>query len=266
MKKKLIVANWKAYIASQKEVQEYITAFARDFGKSGAKNVADVIFCPPFLYLAAFKAVKGFKGVSIGAQDVFWEAQGPYTGEVTTGMLKDANVEYVIVGHSERRRHLGENDEMVNKKVQEALSAKITVIVCIGEWTKASDDEGEKKTLDFVKNQLHRALAGVSKAHLKRVVVVYEPVWAISGNAGVADTPENASRMIMFIRRIIARLYDGHTARGLRVIYGGSVSSQNAAMFVRQDTIDGVLVGSASTNKVEFLKIIEEATQSVIRK
>ncbi|MDO8557750.1 MAG: triose-phosphate isomerase [bacterium] len=260
MKKKLIVANWKAYLASQKEVKEYVSVFSRNFGKSGAKNAADVVFCPPFLYLAAFRSAH-IGGVAVGAQDVFWEERGPYTGEATTSMLKDAGASYVIIGHSERRRYLGENDEMVSKKLRGALEAKINVILCIGEWTKASDDVGEKKTLDFIKNQLHCALAGVSRTLLKRMVVVYEPVWAISGNSGIADTPENASRMIMFIRRIIAKLYDGHTARSLAVLYGGSVSSQNAAGFIRQDTIDGVLVGSASANPNEFLKIIAEATR-----
>lgn len=258
MKQKLIVANWKAYLTSQREVKAYMRVFSPGYARLAvSRALPQVVFCVPYTYLPFAKSLLP-RGCALGAQDVFWENRGPYTGEVTPQMLKDVGVTHVIIGHSERRRHLGETDEMVNKKVHAALTEGLAVVLCVGETVKASEAD-EKRSLDFVKMQLTKALEGVPRKLLKRLVLVYEPVWAISENAGIPDTPVDAARMIMFMRRIMARLYDAKIATSCRVIYGGSVSSQNAASFVREEPIDGVLVGSASTNAREFLKVITEA-------
>lgn len=276
MKQKLIIANWKAYITTQKQLREYFEVFSHEYPKlnllgrntvrfSSGKTAfttpnktspPKVVFCVPFLYL--LPATNHKLQIAFGAPDVFWENTGPYTSAVTPIMLRDVGATHAIIGHSERRKYFGESDEMVSKKVHAALAAKLQPIVCVGEWEKSQNDEEAKNSLDFVKNQLQGALRGIKKPQMKNVILTYEPVWAISGNQGVADTPENAARMIMFIRRILAKLYGAHIAKNTRVIYGGSVNPENVASFGSAETIDGVLVGHASANVKEFLKIIAE--------
>lgn len=282
LKSKIIIANWKAYVTTRKALRAYFGAFAGRYQKAVTPSSAlvrstrqkdqavhrrnsapDIVLCIPFPFLdEARQAIQNLKPtLLLGAQDVFWEPGGPYTGAVTPPMLKDAGVSYVIVGHSERRKHFSETDDVIAKKVRAALDAGIGVILCVGESARAADDDQMRENLDTVRMQLGRALEGVKKSHIKNIIVVYEPVWAISGFSGVADTPENAARMILYIRRILAKLYDASVAKTARVIYGGSVSSQNVAGFLREETIDGVLPGHASANPREFLWIIRAVVE-----
>lgn len=247
---KLIVANWKMNPATYAEAEALLTAVLE-----GTKRVrgVEVVICPPFVWFTDFSHKT--KSVFFGAQDVFWETQGAYTGEISPVMLTSSRVTHVIVGHSERRRHLGETDEMVNRKVRAALTAGLTVILCVGEQSR--DDNDVARVLE---GQVSAALAGVPKQYLDRVVIAYEPVWAIG--TGTADTPDDALSAAISIRKTVRNLFDKKTAERLRVLYGGSVGAGNAASFLREEGIAGALVGGASLKPDEFARIVESAAAS----
>lgn len=246
---KLIVANWKAYIATEKAARELAIVV------SGAKikKGSEVVLCPPFVFLSAVASIVNRKSsVKLGAQDVFWETQGAYTGEVTIEMLAKVGALFVIVGHSERRGYLGETDEMVNKKTQAALKAGLNVVLCVGERER----EDQKSVPAIVAEQVQRGLAGVSSQLIKKVIIAYEPIWAIG--TGIADTPDDALSAALYIRKTVTDMYGAKVVAGLKVLYGGSVNASNVASFVNQNGIDGVLVGKASTDKKEFLEILKK--------
>lgn len=239
---KYVIANWKAYVTTEKAARAIC-------GKTKTKKNTRVVLAPPFVFLPLVKDARA-RGISLGAQDVFWEQNGPYTGEVTTQMMKDMGVTHVIVGHSERREHMGETDAMVNKKVQAALRAGLIAIVCVGE--RERDDP--KAVPSLVGDQVRAALAGVSRQKLDHIIVAYEPIWAIG--TGVADTPNDALSAALYIRQAAAELFGTQNARALRVVYGGSVNPENVAQFVHQEGIDGVLIGKASAAGDSFAKIL----------
>ncbi len=226
--KKLVVGNWKMNPASLKEAQELFDAI-KD-GIKGAK--AEVVICPPFIYLSQLK------GLPLGAQDVFYEERGTFTGEISPTQLKDLGVEYVLVGHSERRK-LGETSELVAKKMQAALTAGLKVILCVGE------NEGENK-----EEVLRQQLAGVSG-----VIVAYEPVWAISTGdpykTKALPTPQIVKESADLIKKILGD-------ENVRVIYGGSTNAANAKEYL--EVVDGLLPGGASLKADEFVKIVESAS------
>ena len=211
---------------------------------------ADAIVVPPFVYLSDLKTEKlknpKFKNLKLASQDVFWEDKGAYTGEISAKMLKDFGVEYVIIGHSERRRHLNETDEMINKKVKAALSSGLKVILCVGEDLKTRK-KGKKAVESFIKKQLVAGLKGLGKPLLKSkgLIIAYEPIWAIG--TGVPCSAEQARETIRFIKVFL----------DVNVLYGGSVDSQNIKDFVELNEIGGVLVGGASLKKEEIKKIIK---------
>ncbi|MBI1754717.1 triose-phosphate isomerase [Candidatus Azambacteria bacterium] len=242
---KLIIANWKAYVTSAKEARTLADAVK----KVKIKKDLKVVLCPPFVFLGAMG--KKSAALSLGAQDMFWKEGGPYTGEVTAEMLFGVGVAYVLIGHSERRHHLGETDEMVNAKAKAALAGRLKPVVCVGEKTR--DDE--KSIPRAVAEQTRKAFEGIQKNRVEDVIVAYEPVWAIG--TGIADTPNDALSAAIYIRKVIAEMYDQKTAMKVKVLYGGSVDVRNAAAFVNQNGIDGVLVGRASTDKREFAGILE---------
>ncbi|HTY40051.1 MAG TPA: triose-phosphate isomerase [Candidatus Paceibacterota bacterium] len=225
---KLIVANWKLNPQSAAEAAALAAAI----------DSADAVVCPPFPFLQAVHEV--LKQGTLGAQDVFWEEGGAYTGEVSAMMLKSVGVRYVIIGHSERRR-LGETDEMVNAKVRAAQAAGLVVILCVGE-PKEVRDQGLPAAQAFVGDQLAKDLAGVTG----KVVVAYEPIWAIG--TGVPDKPEETAVMAQFIRE---------KSGAITVLYGGSVKPENAAGFLQLGEISGALVGGASLSAESFNQIIE---------
>jgi len=250
--RKLIVANWK--------MNPQTVAQARGLFKSIKKSAmklkrVETVVCPPHVFLQEI-ALRRFnlrkRGPRLGAQDVFYEAKGAYMGEVSAGMLKNLSVTYVIIGHSARRA-LGETDEIVNKKIKTALAAGLKVILCVGENQR---DENHAY-LEFVKNQIEKDLACVSKKQLNNLILAYEPIWAISSNKNATpDSPDSFLQMAVYIRRIFSDLYGIDSARRLPVIYGGSVNSKNAGEFLRKGMADGLLVGAKSLDAKEFGEIL----------
>ncbi len=247
--KKLIVANWKMYPKSAKEALSMFSALQKNIH---SRRSVDVVIAPPFVYLSL---ASGRGLFMLGAQDVFWESEGSFTGEVSPGMLKGFGVRYVIVGHSERRKYMGETDEMINKKIKSVLMAGMHALVCVGEEKR--DKDGAFYAV--IKNQLIRALKGVRKNQLSRVVVAYEPIWAIGKEkpASVKDAAEAA----LFIKKVVARLYGVSYGHKLRVLYGGSVKAENAGEFLKERDIAGLLVGRESRIVKEFAKIVQCASR-----
>ena len=208
--------------------------------------------CAPYTQLAAL--AKAFEGTDIllGAQNMHFEEEGAFTGEVSAGMLKEIGVDFCIIGHSERRQYFNETDETVNKKVIKAFSAGITPILCIGE-TLSERDAGE--AFNVVERQLKKALSGVPAGSANSLVIAYEPVWAIG--TGRTATPEQANEMCAFIREKLAEIYDDATADNVIIQYGGSVKPENATDIMNMEEIDGALVGGASLDPKGFMEIID---------
>jgi triosephosphate isomerase len=248
----LFAANWKMH----KTVRETI-AFAREFGPVARQATSvELVIAPPFTALAAaVEAVRGMP-IEVAAQDVFFEREGAYTGEISAGMLKDLGVSYVIAGHSERRRLFGDTDEWVKLKVGAALDAGLGVIVCIGE-TLPEREQGE--TLAVLDRQLATGLASVTSAQAASLVIAYEPVWAIG--TGRHATPAQAAEAHAHIR---ARIREAHGAAAdrCRILYGGSVKPANIGELIEQPDVDGALVGGASLDPGEFAEIVRRATRT----
>ncbi len=245
--KKIIIANWKMNPATAREA----LALARKMEIGTAKiKKSDVVLAAPFPFLSLIARHSSLK---IGAQDVFWEPKGAFTGEVSASQLRSAGVGFVIVGHSERRR-MGENNAMAHKKLKAVLKAGMRPILCVGE-------EERKREVPFpltVRDELHSAFTGIPKALAKKVIVVYEPVWAIStSKAGKADNPRDVFEMSLMIRRELFRLLGKRIAAQIPILYGGSVDEKNAAQFVHEGRVDGLLVGGASLHAEKFLKIVK---------
>lgn len=246
----LIAGNWKMY----KTVPEAI-AFIRELKKQLASvEGVEVAVCPPFTALAlAAEALRG-TDIAVGAQDVFWEEQGAYTGEISPGMLKDAGCRYVIIGHSERRQYFGETDEKVNRKVKAVLGHGLVPIMCVGE-TLAEREAGI--TEKVVRTQAEAGLAGLTAEQAAGMVIAYEPVWAIGTGKTASD--EDARQVISFIRSLAKDLFGPDAAGKIRIQYGGSVKPGNAAGLLAQPDIDGALVGGASLEAESFAGIIKAA-------
>ena len=215
---------------------------------------ADVVICPPFVDLKPARTVLEFDKteVAVGAQDVYWEASGAYTGEISVPMLKEIGCEYCIVGHSERRTLFGETNEDVNRKVAALIAGGIAPIVCVGE-SLAVRDEGT--TLEYVCAQVRAAFAGIEAADAAHAVVAYEPIWAIG--TGRTATPEQAEEVCAAIRAELARLFGDEAAEGMRILYGGSMNPGNVEALLAQPDIDGGLVGGASLKAESFIQLVE---------
>lgn len=248
--KKLIIANWKMNPQTLAEAGEFFNSIKK--GIKDAENV-EVVICPPFVYLPNLKLK--IKNLKLGAQDCFWENQGAYTGEISPLMLKNLGVEYVIVGHSERRNYLGETDEMIAKKIKSAFENNLIPILCVGETLEQRKKGFQKKV---VQEQLRQDLEEISKLKTKNLIVAYEPVWAIG--TGNFCPPKEAIKMHQFIRNFLNTKYK---ILNTKVIYGGSVDSKNIAGYIKYPAIDGALVGGASIKIKEFEKIINEVSQPV---
>lgn len=245
-----IAGNWKMNLDRAGAV-----ALAQAVAKQAAGvDNADIAICPPACYLdAVSQAIKGSK-VALGAQNVYHQPNGAYTGELSAAMLCDLGCRYVILGHSERRHILGEADAEINKKVHVALSAGLIPIVCLGE-TLAEREAGQ--TMDIIRCQFAGSLAGVSAEQMARIVIAYEPVWAIG--TGKVATPQQAEEVHLDLRKIIAQRYNEKIAQGVRLQYGGSVKPDNAKELLSQPDIDGALVGGASLKVDQFMGIVAGA-------
>ena len=217
----------------------------------------EVVVCPPFTALASVAQLLKGSSIGLGAQDLYWEAQGAYTGEVSPAMLADAGCRYVIIGHSERRTSFGETDETVRKKLAAALKQGLTPIACIGETLAERE---ANRTVDVLTRQLEGGLKGLSEADARRLVIAYEPVWAIG--TGRNATPEQAQDAHRFIRQHLAKRFGAATAEALRILYGGSVNAGNAASLLHQADVDGALVGGASLKAESFAAIVKAAEEA----
>jgi len=242
--KPLIIANWKCNPTTLEEAKLLFDSVVRRI--KGVTNVETVI-CPPFVYLPILGAsafAQGFGGLRFGSQDCFWEKKGAYTGEVSSTMLKDLGCEYVIIGHSERRRYFNESDEMINKKIKAALSANLKVILCVGETLEEKKSGGTEKVIE---SQIKNGLEGIiGKGPLSDLILAYEPVWAI-GTGKACGIPE-ARAVNLFIRKII---------KNSPIIYGGSINSQNANDFIKKAEFQGFIIGSVSLDPEEFTKLVK---------
>ena len=249
MRVPLIAGNWKMNTTIGEAIE--LVKEMRP-GLDEIDNV-DKVICPPFISLDAIsKIIKG-SSIKLGAQNLYFEERGAYTGEISPAMIADP-CEFVIIGHSERRQYFNESGEIINKKVNAALKIGLKPILCIGE--KLADNEAGR-TEEVVTEQLGSALTGID--YLSAVTVAYEPIWAIG--TGKAATGKQANKTIGFIRYRIAKLYDDEIAQGLRILYGGSVTATNAAEFMNQPEIDGALVGGASLKANEFLSIVKQTSE-----
>jgi len=215
------------------------------------EDVETVVF-PPFPYLQKVKTLLQGTGIAVGAQNMFWEEKGAYTGEVSPLMLVDVGCRYVILGHSERREYFGETDEKVNRKIKAALKFGLRPLVCIGEKL-----EERKKGLaeKVVESQLRGSLSGLNPSQISQIVIAYEPVWAIG--TGETATPQQAQKMHKFIREILERICGEKIAQSVRIQYGGSVRPDNIRELMDQPDIDGALVGGASLDAISFVKIVK---------
>ena len=246
-RKKLIAANWKMY-----KTPDQTRDFFRDFLPLAKGHDRDeIVVCPPFVCLPAAVEAAEASNVSIGGQNVFWEKEGAYTGEISTGMLLGVGCTHVIIGHSERRQYFGETDDTVNLKLKTALESGLTPIVCVGE---VLEEREAGLTEDVLRRQCLRAFHAISGKKATKLVVAYEPVWAIG--TGETATPQMASDAHSLIRTEAAKAFGDSFAAELRILYGGSVKPDNAKALMSEEEIDGALVGGASLDPKSFAAIL----------
>ncbi len=251
-RKTIIAGNWK-----MNKTPSETKAFAEEFKALLPKTKwCDIVVCVPAADLSA--AVRAFKDsrIAVGAQNVYFEKSGAYTGEVSADMLADLGVRYVIVGHSERRALFGETDEVVNKKVHAALDAGLNPIICVGE---SLEQREMGVTMELIALQVKSALSGVAAEQMRRCVIAYEPIWAIG--TGKTATPEQASEVCTAIRALIRAQYGARVARSVTIQYGGSMKPDNARELLAHEDIDGGLVGGASLEAPALMEIVHAANQ-----
>jgi triosephosphate isomerase len=247
-RKKVLAANWKMY-----KNPSQTSDFFRDFLPLISGHERDeIVVCPPYVDLpAAIETAKG-SNVAIGAQNLHWEKEGAFTGEISVAMLLDVGCTHVIIGHSERRQHFGESDDVVNVKLKAALEAGLTPIVCVGE---VLEEREAGLTEDVLRRQCTRAFYSISARKAGKLIVAYEPVWAIG--SGKTATPQIASQAHVVVRGEAAKTFGQEFADNLRILYGGSVKPENAKALMAEDEIDGALVGGASLDPKSFAAIVK---------
>lgn len=247
MRRPLIAGNWKMNLNRSDAV-----ALAKSLADAKTADDVDVLVCPSNVYLDAVSGAVSGSNVALGAQDVYFEASGAFTGETSTDMLSDIGCSHVILGHSERRNVIGESDELINKKIKAVLAAGLTPVLCVGELL---EEREAGKTMDVVTAQFDGSLADIDEADVRKTVIAYEPVWAIG--TGKTASPEQAQEVHADLRKLLADRYNQQTADAVRILYGGSVKPDNAAMLMSQPDIDGALVGGASLKPDSFTAIID---------
>lgn len=251
LRKAVIAGNWK-----MNKNPEETKALLAEVAPLVKDAKCEVVACVPFIDLpAAIEAAKG-TNIKIGAQNCHWEESGAFTGEIAANMLTSIGVSYVIIGHSERRTYFGETDQTVNQRIRAALDAGLSVILCVGE-TLEQREQGI--TEELVALQTKIALLGVTKEELARVIIAYEPIWAIG--TGRTATSEQAGEVCRAIRSVIAALYDKQTADAFTIQYGGSMNAKNAAELLAQGDVDGGLIGGASLKAADFAEIVRAASE-----
>ena len=248
-RKKIIAGNWKMNKTPSEAVE--LVNLLKDLVKN---DDVDVVYCVPAIDIVpVVEATKG-TNVAVGAENMYFEKSGAYTGEISAAMLVDAGVKYVIIGHSERRDYFKEDDVLLNKKVKKAFEAGITPILCCGE---SLEQRELGVTMDWIRLQIKSDLAGVTADQVKSMVIAYEPIWAIG--TGKTATSDQAQEVCKGIRDLIAEIYDTDTAEAVRIQYGGSMNAGNAAELLAKPDIDGGLIGGASLKAADFTTIIKAA-------
>ena len=222
--------------------------------EAAASGSVTVVVCPPFVYLQSVTKALSASSIGVGAQDVYYEPKGAFTGEISPSMLKDIGCTYCLCGHSERRHVIGETDELINKKVTASIVGGLLPILCVGELL--SEREASQTNV-VVTRHLKNGLAGLSAEKVSAVTIAYEPVWAIG--TGLTATPQQAQEVHNFIRKLLGQMYNDQLAEEIRILYGGSAKPNNAAELMGQPDIDGLLVGGASLKADDFLAIIQAA-------
>lgn len=246
MRTPLIAGNWKMHMTGTAAAE-----LVAELLETELNTGAQVLICPPFTALAAVEEVLEDAPVHLGAQNMHWEEQGAYTGEISPAMLVDAGCEYVILGHSERRQLFGETDEGVARKAAAAFAHRLIPVICCGE-TEAQRDAGE--TAAHIRSQVTAAVRGLSAADAAQAVIAYEPIWAIG--TGKTATTEQAQEVCRLIREVLAEVQNEEVAQAVRILYGGSVKPANIAALMAQPDIDGALVGGASLTATDFAGIV----------
>jgi len=254
MRKTIIAGNWKMY-KTITEAIELANGLKRELFKL-ENSAIDIVLCPPFTALSEVSEVVAESNIALGGQDIFWEDEGAFTGEVSGRMLKDAGCAYVVIGHSERRQFFGETDDSVNKKIKAALRHGLTPIVCVGE-TLAQREKG--LTFKVLDDHVQNGLKGLAEEEVSRIVIAYEPVWAIG--TGKTATPAQAQEAHKYIRENLIQLYTEDTAEGIRIQYGGSVKPESITELMGQPDVDGGLVGGASLKVDSFAEIVKKASE-----
>ncbi|MGV8146536.1 MAG: triose-phosphate isomerase [Alkaliphilus sp.] len=242
----IIAGNWKMNMNL-----ENATKLVEEIRNEATKTDVEIVVCCPSIYISEIKKIIEGSNVKIGAQNMHWADSGAFTGEISADMLNDVCVDYVILGHSERRQIFGETDEVVNKKIKKAIGKKIKPILCVGETL---EEREEGRTHDVVKKQVETCLEGVTSEEMKEVVVAYEPIWAIG--TGKTASSKDANDVVSFIRGIIDKKYGEKVSDAVRIQYGGSVKPNNATEIMSEYDIDGALVGGASLDAESFLAIV----------
>lgn len=251
--KPFIAGNWKMY----KTIPEAVELVKALKEASPELKEAEVTVIPPFPALSEVKKIIEGSLIRLGAQDLFWEKQGAFTGEVSAPMLKSAGCRHVIIGHSERRQHFGETDETVNKKIKAALAEELIPIVCIGE---SLEERKKEETLTKVEGQINSGLKDLTKEQIGQVIIAYEPIWAIG--TGLTATPAQAEEVHRTIRQKLTEKYGMEIASCVIILYGGSVKPDNTYSLLRENNINGALVGGASLEAGSFVQIVKEAIRA----
>ncbi len=248
MQKKIVVGNMKMNPASPAEFDRYLDGLEKETKGKDFERV-EIVVCPPAVYFRQFLERK-FKNIKLGAQDAYWEYQGAYTGEISAGMMKSSGAQYSIVGHSERRKYFGENEETINLKLKAILKSGLSAILCIGE------SEAERKgnqTAHVLKRQLENSLSGIGPGKIEYISIAYEPIWAV-GTDKIPNSDEILEAKII-IKRILTDLYSKKAAEKIRILYGGSVKTSTVFEVCKDPAMDGVLIGRESLVPYEFIKI-----------
>jgi triosephosphate isomerase (TIM) len=250
IRRRVIAGNWKMF-KTIAETRAFFAAFLQLVAENGN---CDVVIAPPFTAIAAAVQAASGSNVAISGQDVYWEKEGAFTGEISPNMLVEAGCRYVIIGHSERRQFFGDTDETVAKKTKAALAAGLTPIVCVGEMLA---DREAGRTENICRTQFDGSVGALTPEEFSRILIAYEPVWAIG--TGRTATPEMAAAVHRFIRQCAEKQFSAGHASKLRILYGGSVKPDNIQGLMAQEELDGALVGGASLDAKSFARIVKEA-------
>ncbi len=254
MRKTIIAGNWKMY-KTIPEAIELANGLKRELFKLDANDI-DIVLCPAFTALSEVAEVIAESDIQLGAQDMFWQEEGAFTGEISPVMLKDAGCRFVIIGHSERRQYFGETNDTVNKKLKVALKHGLTPIICVGE-TLSEREAG--KTFQVLDDHINNGLKDLIVEDIVKIVIAYEPVWAIG--TGKTATSQQAQEAHKYIRNLLVKLYNKEAAQEIRIQYGGSVKPENTAELISQPDVDGALVGGASLKIESFSQIVKTARE-----